>query len=83
MLTPDEIEAAVKYVSTLAKIPKEAVKRAYKNSDEAILSSKDLNDVLIKEWLSTAVSNSLTYYCYFTTKKYEHAIIVRLLFSDT
>ena len=59
-LTPAEIEAAVKYVSTAAKQPREENKRAYKNGEDMILSSKELNAILIKEWLSTKVSITKT-----------------------
>ena len=55
-LTPAEIEAAVKYVSTAAKQPREADKRAYKNAQDVILSSKELNAIINKEWLNTKVS---------------------------
>ena len=59
-LTTAEIEAAVKYVSTAAKQPREEDKRAYKNGEDMILSSKELNAILIKEWLSTKVSITKT-----------------------
>ena len=75
-LTTAEIETAVKYVSTAARRPREEDKRAYRNGEDIILSSKELNAILIKEWLSTKVSITKTLYCYFTTMQCEHAIVV-------